>query len=128
MIFSAVIVSAIALSALAVPVGHRHHQGQAKVAAPAPAPAPAPAAPQTNAAAAAGGVDPALVPPFGIVAGTNPDGHGNCEGVNGILIPCACPPALDQFLPVRVLALSDCDSLTPSPATRCKCRCWTCCQ
>ena len=43
-------------------------------------------------------VDPALVPPFGIVAGTDPDGHGNCQGVNGVLIPCACPPPRQQFL------------------------------
>ena len=37
-------------------------------------------------------VDPALVPDVGIVAGTNPDGVGNCEGVNGVKIPCSCPP------------------------------------
>jgi len=72
---------------------------QAAPAAPAaPAPAPAPAAPATNAAATTGGVDPALVPPFGIVAGTGPDGHGNCQGVNGVLIPCSCPPPEDEFL------------------------------
>ncbi|KAH9889902.1 hypothetical protein C8Q73DRAFT_747653 [Cubamyces lactineus] len=44
------------------------------------------------------GVDPALVPDFGVVAGTNPDGHGNCQGVNGIAIPCSCPPPRDQFI------------------------------
>jgi len=48
-------------------------------------------------------VDPTLVPPFGITAGTNPDGTGNCDGTIGatgkpVLIPCACPPAQDVFL------------------------------
>jgi len=48
-------------------------------------------------------VDPKLVPPFGITAGTNPDGTGNCDGTIGangkpVLIPCACPPAEDVFL------------------------------
>ncbi|KAJ7681519.1 hypothetical protein B0H17DRAFT_872131, partial [Mycena rosella] len=58
-------------------------------AAPAPAPAPAPAA---------GGVDPNLVPQFGIVAGTNPTGTGDCDGVNGIKIPCSCPPDRNSFI------------------------------
>ncbi|KAH9849463.1 hypothetical protein C2E23DRAFT_737174 [Lenzites betulinus] len=43
-------------------------------------------------------VDPSLVPPFGVVAGSGADGHGNCVGVNGVLIPCSCPPPMDQFL------------------------------
>ncbi|THH27651.1 hypothetical protein EUX98_g6531 [Antrodiella citrinella] len=48
-------------------------------------------------------VNPALVPPFGIQAGVNPDGTGNCDGIpdaNGkpILIPCACPPDEASFL------------------------------
>ncbi|KAJ6518848.1 hypothetical protein C8R45DRAFT_851409 [Mycena sanguinolenta] len=67
----------------------------APAAAPAPAPAPVPApAP----APAAGGVDPSLVPEFGVVAGTSPDGHGNCVGINGILIPCTCPPDRNAFI------------------------------
>jgi len=44
------------------------------------------------------GVDPALVPDFGIVAGTNPTGTGDCDGVNGIKIPCSCPPSRDSFI------------------------------
>ncbi|KAI9065990.1 hypothetical protein FKP32DRAFT_1610322 [Trametes sanguinea] len=44
------------------------------------------------------GVDPSLVPDFGIVAGTGPDGHGNCQGLNGILIPCSCPPPRQDFI------------------------------
>ncbi|KAL1946158.1 hypothetical protein VTO73DRAFT_15285 [Trametes versicolor] len=43
-------------------------------------------------------VNPALVPDFGVVAGTGADGTGNCRGVNGVLIPCACPPPRDQFI------------------------------
>ncbi|KAK7689899.1 hypothetical protein QCA50_006538 [Cerrena zonata] len=48
-------------------------------------------------------VDPSLVPAFGIQAGQNPTGTGDCDGVAGpdgkpIKIPCACPPPRDQFL------------------------------
>ncbi|KAJ7465146.1 hypothetical protein FB451DRAFT_1488449 [Mycena latifolia] len=44
------------------------------------------------------GVDPNLVPQFGIVAGTNPTGTGDCDGVNGVKIPCTCPPDRDSFI------------------------------
>ncbi|KAJ7043663.1 hypothetical protein C8F04DRAFT_1207499 [Mycena alexandri] len=44
------------------------------------------------------GVDPNLVPQFGIVAGTNPTGTGDCDGVNGIKIPCTCPPDRNSFI------------------------------
>lgn len=75
-------------------------------------------------------VDPALVPDFGIQAGTNPTGTGyvfppsrfsilrrltddivpgysDCDGVAGpdgkaIKIPCACPPPRDQFIQVKI--------------------------
>ncbi|CCM03946.1 uncharacterized protein FIBRA_06099 [Fibroporia radiculosa] len=48
-------------------------------------------------------IDPSLVPEFGIQAGINPSGTGNCDGINGtngqpILIPCACPPNRDIFI------------------------------
>lgn len=73
-------------------------------------------------------VDPNLVPPFGIQAGVNPTGTGyvcirtrttkltdilcndrDCDGIAGadgkpIKIPCACPPALDEFLQVGITA------------------------
>ncbi|PCH36640.1 hypothetical protein WOLCODRAFT_167044 [Wolfiporia cocos MD-104 SS10] len=44
-----------------------------------------------------------LVPQFGVEAGVNPDGTGNCDGVNGtngkpVLIPCACPPNRQDFI------------------------------
>ncbi|KAJ7037714.1 hypothetical protein C8F04DRAFT_1035323 [Mycena alexandri] len=68
---------------------------------PAPAPAPpaaAPPPPPPPAPAPAGGVDPNLVPQFGIVAGTNPTGTGDCDGVNGIKIPCTCPPERNSFI------------------------------
>lgn len=74
---------------------------QAEPDTPAPAPsapaAPAPAPPANN-AAAAGGVDPALVPDFGVAPGTSPDGTGNCKGLNNINIPCSCPPSRDEFI------------------------------
>jgi hypothetical protein len=62
-------------------------------AAPAPPP-PAPAAP----APAAGGVDPALVIDFGISPNTNPTGTGDCDGFNGVKIPCSCPPSAESYL------------------------------
>jgi hypothetical protein len=68
-------------------------------AAPAPPPpAPAPPAPAPAPAPAAGGVDPNLVPEFGVTAGTNPTGTGDCDGINGIKIPCSCPPSRDSFI------------------------------
>jgi len=74
---------------------------------PPPSPAPAPAAPPASGSGGANGLSlsqiDALTPQFGVTAGTNPDGHGNCDGVNGangqpILIPCSCPPPRDQFI------------------------------
>ena len=46
------------------------------------------------------GVPTHLIPPLGIKAGTDPDGHGNCKGANGILIPCSCPPSQAVLVPV----------------------------
>ncbi len=51
-------------------------------------------------------VDPNLVPDFGITAGTNPTGTGDCDGTTGadgkpILVPCACPPERNSFIDVR---------------------------
>ncbi|CAK5263237.1 unnamed protein product [Mycena citricolor] len=44
------------------------------------------------------GVDPSLVPEFGIAPGTNPTGTGDCEGNKGVAIPCTCPPDRDSFI------------------------------
>ncbi|KAI0788377.1 hypothetical protein C8Q74DRAFT_1216773 [Fomes fomentarius] len=71
--------------------------GVPAAAPPPPPPAPAPAAPQPP-AAPAGGVNPALVPDFGVRQGDRPDGTGNCKGVNDINIPCSCPPNRDEFI------------------------------
>ncbi|KAL6305129.1 hypothetical protein BKA93DRAFT_232580 [Sparassis latifolia] len=78
------------------------------VAASAASPSVAASSGSSSAAATAtgsssGGVDPNLVPQFGVEAGVNPDGTGNCDGVDGsnskpILIPCACPPDRTQFI------------------------------
>jgi len=43
-------------------------------------------------------VDPALVPQFGIQAGVNPTGTGDCDGANGVKIPCTCPPDRNAFI------------------------------
>ncbi|KAH9895304.1 hypothetical protein C8Q73DRAFT_730720 [Cubamyces lactineus] len=71
------------------PNGGNNAAAAPSAAAPPPASSPAPAA---------GGVDPSLVPDFGVVAGTDPDGTGNCKGINNINIPCSCPPPRDQFI------------------------------
>ncbi|KAF2105312.1 hypothetical protein BDV96DRAFT_458312, partial [Lophiotrema nucula] len=39
-----------------------------------------------------------LVPQFGIKAGQQPDGTGNCVGNDGKLIPCQCPPDRALFI------------------------------
>ncbi|KAJ7904801.1 hypothetical protein B0H13DRAFT_2663388 [Mycena leptocephala] len=65
---------------------------------PAAPAAPAPPPPPPAAPAPAGGVDPNLVPQFGVSPGVNPTGTGDCDGINGIKIPCSCPPSRDSFI------------------------------
>lgn len=48
-------------------------------------------------ATAVSAVDPNQVPQFGIQAGVNPQ-NGNCDGLNGIKIPCSCPPDRNAFI------------------------------
>jgi len=73
-------------------------------ASPAPAPqSPAPASPAPGAPAPAGGVDPNLVPQFGLQAGLNPTGTGDCDGIKNaagqvVKIPCSCPPDRGSFI------------------------------
>ncbi|KAG6879337.1 hypothetical protein C0992_003471 [Termitomyces sp. T32_za158] len=48
-------------------------------------------------------VDPSLVPEFGVTAGVNPTGTGDCDGTtnsagNIVKIPCSCPPDRTSFL------------------------------
>jgi hypothetical protein len=49
-----------------------------------------------------------LAPPLGFQSGVNPTGTGDCDGaINGadgkpIKIPCACPPAQDVYISVRL--------------------------
>jgi len=66
-----------------------------------------PAAPAATSPAAttpaAGGVNPALVPQFGLAAGLNPTGTGDCDGIPNaqgvpIKIPCSCPPDRESFI------------------------------
>jgi hypothetical protein len=42
--------------------------------------------------------NPSLIPPFGITPNLNPDGQGNCLGLNAVQIPCTCPPDRDLFI------------------------------
>ncbi|KAI0642872.1 hypothetical protein C8Q79DRAFT_192664 [Trametes meyenii] len=44
------------------------------------------------------GVDPGLVPDFGVQQGAGPDGFGNCLGLNNVKIPCSCPPNRQDFI------------------------------
>ncbi|CDO74891.1 hypothetical protein BN946_scf184461.g3 [Trametes cinnabarina] len=55
------------------------------------------AAALTASPAPASGVDPSSVPNFGVVAGMDPNGTGNCIGINTIKIPCSCPPLRDHI-------------------------------
>jgi hypothetical protein len=45
-----------------------------------------------------GAFDASLVPEFGIQAGQQPDGTGNCIGDKGKKIPCDCPPNRNTFV------------------------------
>ncbi|CAI6332430.1 unnamed protein product [Periconia digitata] len=45
-----------------------------------------------------GAFDASLVPEFGIEAGQQPDGAGNCIGNNNVKIPCSCPPDRQEFI------------------------------
>ncbi|KAI4517855.1 hypothetical protein K525DRAFT_209938 [Schizophyllum commune Loenen D] len=75
-------------------------------AASSPAAASSAASPASVSSSATGtsaNIDPALVPDFGIEAGTNPTGTGDCDGVAGadgkpVKIPCQCPPDKDTFI------------------------------
>lgn len=63
-----------------------------------PAPAPTPST-------SSGSVDPALIPEFGVQAGVNPTGTGDCDGITNsagkvIRIPCFCPPPRSDFIKV----------------------------
>ncbi|KAJ7921184.1 hypothetical protein B0H13DRAFT_2418154 [Mycena leptocephala] len=43
-------------------------------------------------------VDANLVPPFDVTPGVNPTLTGDCDGINGIKIPCSCPPDRTFFI------------------------------
>lgn len=84
----------------------------AAIQASADTPTP-PATPpkQPEPAPASGGVDVSLVPQFGLEAGINPTGTGDCDGVKNaqgvtVKIPCTCPPDRDAFIAVRRLLFS----------------------
>lgn len=43
-------------------------------------------------------IDPGLIPDFGLSAGQDPDGNGNCAGADNTPIPCFCPPDREEFV------------------------------
>jgi hypothetical protein len=45
-----------------------------------------------------GAFNAALVPEFGVQAGQQPDGTGNCIGIKNVKIPCSCPPDRQDFI------------------------------
>jgi len=70
--------------------------------AASPPAAPATSSPTASQPPAAGGVNSALVPEFGLQAGLNPTGTGDCDGIKNsagqvVKIPCACPPDRNTF-------------------------------
>jgi len=72
--------------------------GTPVLATPSPAPAPSQSGTCTHE-----GVNPALVPQFGLAAGLNPTGTGDCDGITNaagqvVKIPCSCPPNRDVFI------------------------------
>ncbi|KAL1743676.1 hypothetical protein HDZ31DRAFT_64810 [Schizophyllum fasciatum] len=63
----------------------------------------APPASASGSSAGSSTVDPALVPEFGVEAGKNPTGTGDCDGIAGadgkpVKIPCQCPPDRETFI------------------------------
>ncbi|KAI0731554.1 hypothetical protein C8Q72DRAFT_776083 [Fomitopsis betulina] len=54
--------------------------------------------PPTATSSSNGTAEASLVPAFGITAGQNATGTGDCDGNNGVKIPCFCPPDRDGFI------------------------------
>ncbi|KAF9265275.1 hypothetical protein L218DRAFT_943120 [Marasmius fiardii PR-910] len=68
-------------------------------AAPPPAAPATPPPPPATPAAPAGGVPANLIPEYGLQAGLNPTGTGDCDGIPGApKIPCFCPPDRTDFI------------------------------
>ncbi|KAI6382237.1 hypothetical protein MCOR25_000825 [Pyricularia grisea] len=66
-----------------------------------PSPSPSPPPPLSNGGSS--GLNPDLVPSFGVIPNTNRDAQqpGSCDGFTGteiVLIPCSCPPDREVFL------------------------------
>ncbi|KAI4140930.1 MAG: hypothetical protein LQ340_007766 [Diploschistes diacapsis] len=84
--------------------GH-HGQGQQGAGPPAPpattgsatASAGASNPATTSSGSTSGPVNAALVPQFGVTAGQDRAG-GDCAGINGVRIPCTCPPDKSAFI------------------------------
>lgn len=96
--FTSLLLLVLSTTALAFPTQHGRRttcDGTSSSAAPVAA--------ASN--STAGAVNPALVPDFGVVAGTNANAQqvGSCDGFAAatnakVLIPCTCPPSRDSFL------------------------------
>ncbi|KLU86916.1 hypothetical protein MAPG_05923 [Magnaporthiopsis poae ATCC 64411] len=74
-----------------------NRNGQPNNQAPGANPNPPPAAARPAAGAA---ISPDLVPAFGVERGVNADARqrGSCDGANGVLISCSCPPDRAAFI------------------------------
>lgn len=96
--FTSLFLLVLSTTALAFPTQHGRRTTCDSAAA-------ASAAPVAAASNSTGAVNPALVPDFGVVAGTNANAQqvGSCDGFVAatsakVLIPCTCPPSRDSFL------------------------------
>jgi hypothetical protein len=64
---------------------------------------PPPTASVSSLPSSTANIDPTLVPEFGVTAGQNPTGTGDCDGIPNaagvpIKIPCSCPPDRTSFI------------------------------
>lgn len=104
---TSILLLALSATTLAFPTQHGKREAcDASTPAPPAAAAAAAAAPAASSnSTATGGVNPSLVPDFGVVPNTNANAKqkGSCDGFAAasnavVLIPCTCPPSRDAFL------------------------------
>ncbi|EJT70267.1 hypothetical protein GGTG_12440 [Gaeumannomyces tritici R3-111a-1] len=69
-------------------------------ATPNPNPSSPPAAGRPTGGGGGGSISADLVPSFGVERGVNPNARqrGSCDGANGVLISCSCPPDRAAFV------------------------------
>lgn len=99
--FTSILLLALSATTLALPTQH----GRRQTCDGSTPPAASSSSPSSNSTVTGGGVNPSLVPDFGVVPNTNANAKqvGSCDGfavaTNAVvLIPCTCPPSRDSFL------------------------------